>query len=159
MFVGIDWTPLTNNTLEEIEERAVRVSEFRMKIHRTNVQQLEEDLDIIEIFGDPQNYFNSQYATYELKFDYRRENPSAIREFVMRVRNLFRTNPQKIVLFDTLRIRAEDAENNNKLSPFDLLAELLKIEKQVERHDTSKVIVSASMYEELHTALYNLELL
>jgi hypothetical protein len=159
LFKMIDWTPLTQNTLEQIEERAGRVSEFIMKIHRTNIEQLDADLELTKIFGDPQDHFKSTYATYELKFDYRKQSTSEIRKFITKARNLFKRKPQKMSFMDTFKFKAEDTERGNKLAVFDLLADLLKREREVDRKNTSKVLVSSSMYEELHSVLYDLELL
>lgn len=159
LYKMVDWTPLTQNTLEQMEERAGRISEFTMKIHRTNIEQLDSDLELTKIFGDPQEHFKSTYATYEMKFDYRKQSTSEIRKFITKARNLFKRKPQKMSFVDTFRFKAEDTERGNRLALFDLLADLLKREREIERKDTSKVLISSSMYEELHSVLYDLELL
>lgn len=159
LFKIVDWTPLTQNTLEQMEERAGRVSDFILKIHRTNIEQLDAELELTKIFGNPQDHFKSSYATYELKFDYRKQSTSEIRAFISKATKLFKKKPQKMKFVDTFRFKAEDSEIRNKLAIFDLLADLLKREREVERKDTSKTIISSSMYEELHSALYELELL
>src|SRR5690606_24375630 len=64
---------LSTENLADFEDRIHRISEFSMKIHKSNVDRIREmDGDILQAAEATVNHFENEYAQLNFKVDYRK---------------------------------------------------------------------------------------
>ena len=140
----VDMTPLVRDRLESIATRVNRVSKFTVKVHKDNINRIQEiDEGLGTTFYHAQNYSNSDYVTLGLKLDYKEKtDTSTIRESLMNWVRKFISSPEEVENFEQFRIEAEDEENNNKLEVFDLLIDKEQSKISTEKKSSSRTIIS-----------------
>ena len=98
--------------------------------------------------------FNSDYATINLKFDYRKKNDTTEvnRSIFNAIKNLI-SKPAKAELFEVLTVKAEDEEKNNKLEVFDLLVNKVKSIINVEKQPRYRTVISEDLYQKIQSEI------
>jgi hypothetical protein len=148
---------IVKDDLQKLTEKLNRFSEFTVKVHKDNVPKIKKmDKRIWGALKAAQDNFDSDFATLILKYNYkqRSETPFITESFVNLVKHLGKNNKDKY-LFNTLSLKAEDAERNNLLGNFDLLLEKVHSKIKVERKPKYKTLISEDMFEKMMSELYN----
>ena len=81
-------------------------------------------------------------------------NTNNIKKIVNKIIEKFKKDKGSLNMFDTLRVKAEDGDNRNKLREFDLLNIWVTSEVKVEKREKSRAIVSIDMFEKMKKELY-----
>jgi len=137
------------DVLKDLKQRINNVSEMYVKVSKTNVDALKKiDGDLYESMDVLQDHFEQEYAELRLKFDYtnvttNQKSTSKIMKLITKLVG----NKAHLQTFDTLKIKAEDAYNRNKLEAFNLLIDNLSSSVKVEKREKSRVISSSHMFE------------
>ena len=134
--------------LEKIKERINRCSEFSVKVHKDNIDQVVSmDKPLLSGIQEFIDYYNCDYATLNLKFDYRsRQSTKQMNNSIFKLIRKLIKNKEKVELFNHLSIRAEDKDNNYRLETFDLLVDKVKSEIKVERKKRHRTIISKDIF-------------
>lgn len=146
---------LTDENLADLEKRINRVSEFTLKIHKDDLEEvMEADGNIMQAAAATIKHFENEYALLEMKFDYRKfQDTPKIKKSIFGIIKWFEDNPDKRKLFNYLNFKAEDELNNNKLRFFDLVLSKEKSEITVQKKTRSKTIVSEDMFPKMQREL------
>lgn len=147
----IGYSPIVHNDLSRLRDRINRISEFNMKIHKNNIPALREmDGNIFQSANAVVEHFENQYAQIDLKIDYKTfQQTPRIRESVFNVISYLMNNPTQRNIFNYLKFRAEDEENNNRLQTFDLLLDKIYSPIRVQKKKRQKTIISEDIFEKM----------
>lgn len=159
--VKVKYLPIVRNQLESIENRIIRCAEFEVKIHKDNIEAIRDiDTGTYSALKASVEHFNNDYATLKLNFDYKNKTatPEINNVIFKYIRELVK-HKEKVDLFDTLQIVAEDSDRNNKLQAFDLLVDKVKSKVTVEKKEKHRSIVSIDMFEKMYNEMNHLHLL
>lgn len=157
----VRYIPIVRNELASIHNRIVRCSKFEVKIHKNNIEAIRDiDNGIYSALQAATEHYENDYAHLTLNFDYKKKiaTPSINNTIFRFVREL--TNHQeKVDLFETLRVVAEDSERNFKLESFDLLVDKIRSKVRVEKKERHRSIVSNDMFEKMYVEMRNSNIL
>lgn len=141
--------PVIQDVLKTIKNRVKNYSEMIVKVSKTNVGALSKiESGLASSLDNLENYYEQEYAELRLKFDY--TNLATAIKTKSRISSLIDKltgNKKNLDLFDTLKVKAEDSERNNRLQVFDLLIDKLKSEVKVEKREKSRTLNSLDMFE------------
>jgi hypothetical protein len=151
ILIHVGFKPIVKDDLAKLKEKINRFSEFIVKIHKDNIDEIKKmDSKIWGALNASFENFQSEYATLILKFDYKQyvETPY-IKQSVFNLISFLAKNNSKKYLFNKLEIKAEDESKNNLLEHFDLLLEKVNSEIKVERKPKYRTIISIDMFEKM----------
>lgn len=95
-------------------------------------------------------HFDSDYATLDLKFDYRQKaETKKATNVVLKFINKLIESKENVELFNSLWVKAEDADKNNRLEVFDLLVDKVKSQIKVEKKKQFRTVVSADIFQKI----------
>lgn len=155
-----EYIPIVKDSLEELEQRLGKCSEFVVKVHKDNVERIAQmDKATYSVIKTTQDNFDQDYVTVILKYDYRKRDSNSIWGSIRNIRNYLIREPEDKDVFDRLEIKGEDEKKNLRIELFDLLSDKVKDTLYVERKDKSKVLVSIDMLEKMKTVMTNNRLL
>ncbi|PIF62125.1 hypothetical protein [Flavobacterium sp. 11] len=139
---------LTEESFEDLESRINRISEFSLKIHKDNFEEIRGmDGNILQAAEATINNFENEYAVLNFKMDYRKfSDTPQIKRSILNIVHWFEENPDKRNLFNYLNFVAEDETNNNKLRLYDLIVSKVKSEFNVQKKKKAKTIISEDMF-------------
>ena len=151
----VGYTPIVKDELSKLKDKINRCSEFIVKVHKDNIEQIEKlDKKIYSALKKSIDQFKSEYATLILKFDYReRETTTEINKSIFNIIPKLIKDKSKVELFNHLSVRAEDSEKNNRLQNFDLLIDKVRSEIYVEKKKRYRTIISSDIYEKMKSEL------
>jgi hypothetical protein len=143
------------NELEAYKKRIKEISEFYVKIHKDNIAKIKSvDTGLISAVEATIDHFDSEYAEIRMKFDYKKIKPSKIKVTVNNIISYLLKNKEKnIDTFNTLTIKAQDGENDNKLEIFDLLVDRVKSRIKVEKNERHRTVVSIDIYDKMKSEM------
>jgi Txe/YoeB family toxin of Txe-Axe toxin-antitoxin module len=151
----LGYTPIIKNELSQYSRRINRTSEFIVKIHKDNVEKIKNlDTGLYTALKASLEQFESDYALIDLKFDYRqRKETSKINKSIFNVIRSLIKKPEKTELFNTLTVKAEDEDKNNRLEVFDLLVDKVKSKIKVEKQPRYRTIISEDLYQKIQSEI------
>jgi len=153
---NIEVTPLVKDELKTIKDRINRVSRFVVKVHKDKIKEIEEmDGDLYGAITAAEEHYKSEYVELTYKFDYKeRADTKEMNNTIKKLTNFLVRHKSSTETFNTLEVKAEDSQKNNRLEVFDLLIDKVKAEISVERKPKFRTIVSndilPKMQEKLH---------
>mgnify|MGYP005828976029 CR=1 FL=1 len=144
----VKFAPIIKNELASLKKRIKRFSLFVVKIHKDNVPKLKKmDNRLWQAASASVDNFDSDYATINLKFDYRqRTETPLIRKTVFNLIKHFSKNYNDKHLFNQLYMKAEDEEKDNHLAKFDLLIEKVNSTVKVQKKAKYRTLISVDMF-------------
>ncbi|MFC4232159.1 hypothetical protein ACFOW1_09670 [Parasediminibacterium paludis] len=148
----LNYRPVVKNTLETIQERIKKCSEFIVKVHKSNIEQIRSgDLKTYTALKAALDEFDSEYATIVLKFDYQqRVETSEVNKSIFNLVKFLKDNPDKNrKLFNTLQVRSEDKNKNELLEDFDFLLDKEVADISVLKKKNYRSVVSADIFEKM----------
>lgn len=156
---SVGFVPLVKDELKDLKTRINRTSEFIVKVHKDNVAYIQSiDKGLYTALEASIDHFKSEQATVILKFDYRdRVNTKEINGTIDKIINVLIKDKSKTEIFNTLEVKAENSEKNNKLETFDLLVDKVKHEILVEKKKRYRTVVSEDMFPKMKEKLYSLK--
>lgn len=151
----VGFTPIVKDELSKLHDRIRRCSEFVVKVHKDNIEEIKKlDDKIYSALKASIDHFHSDYATLILKFDYRqRKETKEINKSIFNIIRKLIKDKDKTELFNTLSVKAEDSDKNELLENFDLLIDKVKSEVTVEKKKRYKTVVSVDIFEKIKTEL------
>lgn len=157
---GAGYSPIVNGNLTRLKERINRISEFSMKLHKSNLPQLQAmDGQIFQSASAAVGHFENEYANVDLKIDYRNfEDTPVIKKSIFNIISYLSLNPTKRHIFNYIKFRGEDEEKNNVLQTFDLLLDKIYSPVRVQRKKKQKTIISEDMFPKMIFELDKLKL-
>lgn len=152
---SVGFTPIVKDELSKLQERINRCSEFVVKVHKDNIEEIQAlDENIYSALKSSIDHFKSDYATLILKFDYKeKESTPEINKSIFNIVRKLIKDKSKTELFNHLSVKAEDIEKNNLLQNFDLLIDKIKSEIVVEKKKRYRTVVSIDIYEKMKIEL------
>jgi hypothetical protein len=152
----IGFIPVVKDELSKIQERIKRCSEFIVKVHKDNIEEIKSlDDNIYSALKSSIDHFKSDYATLILKFDYKlRPETKEMNKSISNVIGMLIKDRTKIELFNHLSVKAEDADKNNLLENFDLLVDKVKSEVSVEKKNRYRTVVSADIFQKMKSEIF-----
>ena len=146
-----DFYPLTRDDLDNYKNRMHRFSFFLAKVHKDHINRIEKiDSELFSAIDTASSISDAEYVTLYLKYDYTKEkSTSKIKKIANKIIDKLRSDKSFLNVFDTLKVKAEDGNNNNRLKEFDLLNIWVKSEVKVEKREKSRAIISADMFEKM----------
>ena len=150
-FYNLKQIPIVNDDLEGIKERLRKCSEFIVKVHKDNIPYIESiDKDLYSALKASQEHFNCDYATLDLRFDYKhRPNTEKVNKVITTLISKLTRNKKNLDYFNTLQIKSEDKDKDNLLEFFDLLVDRVKSEIYVQKVARYRTIVSIDIIEKM----------
>ncbi|RUT68545.1 hypothetical protein D0817_20690 [Flavobacterium cupreum] len=147
----VGFSAIVNTDLEALKERINRISEFSMKVHKDNIEELKKmDGQIFQSASAATNHFENEYANIDLKIDYRVfSDTPLIKQSVFNIMSYLQKEPSKRHIFNYLKVRAEDKEKNNVLETFDLLLDKIYSPIKVQKKKKQKTIISEDMFQKM----------
>jgi hypothetical protein len=103
-----------------------------------------------------------EYIELYLKFSVNKKKTSMGQEIRKAVSDLITSltkNKEQTNLFDTLRAKAQDSERSLRMTTFDLLADKVSSEIEVQLKPKHKVIVSTDIFEKMQNEYKNKNIL
>jgi hypothetical protein len=151
----IGFTPIVNDELLKMQERINRCSEFKVKVHRDNIEKIKTlDDNIYTALKSSICHFKSEYATLILKFNYKqRTETQEINKSIFNIIRKLIQDRTKTELFNHLSVRAEDSDKNYLLENFDLLLDKVKSEVSIEKQKRYRTVVSADIFEKMKSEI------
>jgi hypothetical protein len=151
-----DFFALTRDDLKNYKSRMHRFSFFLAKVHKDNVLRLNEiDSELFSAISTANSISDAEYVTLSLKYDYANSpSTSKIKTIVNKLIDKLVTDKKYLNVFDTLKVKAEDANNNDKLKEFDLLNIWIQTEVKVQKREKSRSIMSTDLFDKMMTSLY-----
>jgi hypothetical protein len=151
----LGFVPIVKNDLSKLQNRINRCSEFTVKVHKDNIEEVKSlDKNIYSALKASMDHFDNDYTELTLKFDYKKkESTQKINNSIFNLISGIFKERKKAELFNQLYIKAEDNEKNNLLENFDLLVDKFRSEIKVEKKKRYKTIVSADLFEKMQTEL------
>lgn len=151
----VGYVPIVKHELASYKSRINRTSELVVKIHKDNIEKIKGlDKKIYSAAKASIDQFESEYATIELKFDYKkRPATTAVNNSIMNLINKLVQKPERTEYFNILSVKAEDADKNDRLEYFDLLMDKLKSRVKVQKQARYRTIISADMIERMKSEL------
>ena len=142
-----DYMPYTRDDLDNYKNRMHRVSYFLAKVHKDNVNRVKSiDKDLFSAIDTASSISDAEYVTLSLKYDYAKiKGTSKIKEITKRLIEKLTSDKKNVNVFDTLKVKAEDGNNHDKLKEFDLLNIWVQSEVKVEKREKSRAILSTDM--------------
>jgi hypothetical protein len=156
ILTNCEYNPLTRDDLTNYKERIHRCSFFIAKVHKDNVRRINQiDSGLFTALDTASSISDPEYVSISLKYDYKKMgNTNNIKKIVNKIIEKFKKDKGSLNMFDTLRVKAEDGDNRNKLREFDLLNIWVTSEVKVEKREKSRAIVSIDMFEKMKKELY-----
>jgi hypothetical protein len=151
LIVSVGFTPVVKDELPRIQARIKRISEFVVKVHKDNIEEIKNlDDNTYSALKLSMDNFKSEYATLVLKFDYRlsAETQEMKRSLFNLIQGLL-LDRSKSELFNHLSVRAEDSSKDNLLENFDLLIDKVKSEISVQKKQRYRTVVSEEMFDKM----------
>jgi len=151
----LGYSPLVKDELSQYINRINRTSEFIVKIHKDNIEKIKNiDTGIYTAAKAALDQFASEYALLDLKFDYqKKQDTKKVNQSIFNtIRNLIK-KPENAEFFNTLSVKAEDEEKNNKLEVFDLLVNKIKSNIKVQKQPRYRTIISADILEKMQVEI------
>ncbi|KEQ28748.1 hypothetical protein N180_18795 [Pedobacter antarcticus 4BY] len=152
---SLGYSPLVKDELSQYISRINRTSEFIVKIHKDNIERIKDvDTGIYTAAKASLDQFESEYALLDLKFDYqkKKETKKVNQSIFNTIRNLIK-KPENSELFNTLSVKAEDENKNNRLEIFDLLVDKVKSNIKVQKQPRYRTIISADILEKMQAEI------
>ena len=148
---GIKYKPVVKNELKKLRERLGKCSELIVSVHKDNVDAIANmDRKTYSGLKLMKDQFNPEYATLSLKFDYRqRPDTAEVNSSIGNLITKLLQKPERVSLFNILKAKAEDRENNLKLELFDLLIDRVQSRISVEKVPKYRTVVSVDMFEQM----------
>ena len=156
----IGYLPIVKDELSKLQSRIKRCSEFKVKVHKDNVKEIEKmDNRLYSALKSSTDHFKSDYATLILKFDYRqREFTDSMNNSLNNIIRNIISDKKKTELFNILSVKAEDRDNNNLLQTFDLLIDKVKSKIKVEKKKRYRTVVSEDILEKMKIEMSKIKL-
>lgn len=147
--------PVVKDELSSIKERINRCSEFIVKVHKDNIEEIQTiDNNLYSALKSSIEHFQSDFATLILKFDYKqRQETEEVNNSIFNIIKGFKKDKKKAYLFNTLQLRAEDSNKNDLLENFDLLIDKLKSEIYVLKKAKYRTVVSDDIFSKMKSEL------
>lgn len=158
---GIVFKPMVRDDLSKFKERMNRISRFIVRVHKDNLAEIKKHSKKLATSLEAANAaVDSDYIEVEYKLDYTKKTSSEtpVRRTVFGLINWLATRKDDAILFEKLRVDAEDIEKNNALEAFDLLVDKVSSRIKVERKPQHKVLVSDDMFRKMKSELTRLKL-
>jgi len=151
----VGFTPIVKNELSKLQDRIKRCSEFIVKVHKDNIEEIKAlDDNVYSALKASMDHFHSDYATLILKFDYRqRQETKEINKSIFNIVRKLVKDKTKTELFNTLSVKAEDSDKNELLENFDLLVDKVRSEISVEKKKRYRTVVSIDIFEKIKSEL------
>jgi hypothetical protein len=147
----IEYTPILKDELAKMRDKIQRCSEFIAKVHKDNIAKIQDiDMGMYSALETSKEHFQSDYVTISLNFDYRkRESTGAIKSVILQIISKLLQDKKRVGYFNTLKVKAENRDNYNRLEIFNLLVDKVESEIHVERRKRYRTIVSSDMFEKM----------
>ena len=151
---------ISNNDLASVQARIRKCSEFVVKVHKDNIAEIQNvDTGLYSALKASIDHFQTDFATIILKFDFRqRQETNEVNKVIKNIIKVFKRNPDKKELFNSLHFKSEDTENNNLLEVFDLLVDKLKCEVSVLKKERYRTVVSEDIFQKMKSELIKAKL-
>jgi hypothetical protein len=158
--VSAIWIPIVRSDMQAMLDSMNRCSEILVKVHRDRIQEIESiDEGIFSAMRIATEEFGNDYATLTLNYDYRKSpaTPEATSLLTKLVR-AFIGNPEKMTIFDTIEVRAENRNKNNKMEAYDLLVDKVKSRIFVQKTAKHRTVISSDIYDKIRAELHTLNI-
>lgn len=151
----VGFKPIVKDELSQLKNRIRRCSEFTVKVHKDNIEEIKAlDDNIYSALIASIDHFKSEYATLTLKFDYKqRPETNEINKSIFNIVRKLIKDKDKTELFNTLSVKAEDRDKNELLETFDLLVDKVRSEISVEKKKRYRTVVSTDIFEKIKMEL------
>ena len=152
---SLGYSPIVKDELSQYISRINRTSEFIVKIHKDNIEEIKDiDTGIYTAAKAALNQFESEYALLDMKFDYRKKTDTKkVNQSIFNtIRNLIK-KPENTEFFNILSVKAEDENKNNRLEVFDLLVDKVKSNIKVQKQPRYRTIISADIFEKMQSEI------
>lgn len=152
---SLGYSPIIKDELSQYINRINRTSEFIVKIHKDNIEEVKDiDTGIYTAAKAALDQFESEYALLDMKFDYQKKTDTKkVNQSIFNtIRNLIK-KPENIELFNILSVKAEDENKNNRLEVFDLLVDKVKSNIKVQKQPRYRTIISADIFEKMQAEI------
>jgi DNA-binding Lrp family transcriptional regulator len=152
---------VNGNVLSEVERRMGRVGEIHMKVPKDNIGQLQKvEGQVASMFQTAQDYADTDAVTIDLNFNAKRRQQTNQAEGILRtLTKVLRLNKGASDAFDSLTVKVEDNEHNNRMQIFDLLADKAKTTITVNKKPSGAGLDSVDIFEKIATAMNRLNYL
>lgn len=147
----VGFTPIVRDELSKIKERINRCSEFIVKVHKDNIEEIKSlDDKIHTVLKLSREHFNNDYATLSLKYDYKvKHDTKEINDSIFNLISKLMKDKTKVELFNTLSVKAEDSDKNNNLEIFDLLIDKVRSVVTVQKKERYRTVISEDIYDKM----------
>lgn len=146
----VGFTPIVRDDLKSFQERIKRCSEFVVKVHKDNIEQIKKvDSNTYSALKATMKLFENEYSTLVLKFDYRNHKTTKVNRSIKNIITDLIKHKDHSAFFNTLSVRAEDGDNEDILNDFDLLLDKVKSEIKVLKKFRYKTVVSNDILEKM----------
>lgn len=149
------YKPIVKDELAKMKERIGTCSTIDIRVHKDNISQIENlDNKFYTSLKAVSAQYQPQYIEIKLRFSYR--NLTKVQKVKRSISNIIDglvEDKNNLNLFETLKIRAMNRENNFKMELFDLLIDKVESEVEVQRKSKHKVIISADMFEKIKSCM------
>ena len=154
---NVNYILRVKDEIDKLKEKIGTCSTIDVKVHKNNIAQIESvDKGLFSSIRDIRKQFEADYIELKLRFSYKkRKTPQKIQGSITNVLESLVEDKNKLLLFDTFKIRALDRSNNFSMALFDLLEEKVESEVSVQRKPKHKVVISVDMFELLKQELLN----
>lgn len=152
---SVGFAPMVKDELKTVKERINKCSEFIVKVHKDNISAIQDiDAGLWTSLNSSIAHYKSEYGLIRLKFDYReRTNTKEIKSTIDKLVDALIKDKNNVELFNTLEVKAEDSEKNNRLEIFDLLVDKIKHKLKVEKNPRYRTVVSNDMFPKMEQKL------
>lgn len=143
--------PLTNDIVIDYGKRINKISFFIAKVHKDNVGRMEKySKGVFSALKTASTISESEYLTIQFNIDTRKAaKTTKLKNLVLKIASTFSKNNKSNEDFETLKIKAEDTENGNRIKDFDLLNVWIKSVLKVDKKPNSRVIVSIDIFDKM----------
>ncbi|MDX9883170.1 MAG: hypothetical protein RBS73_14000 [Prolixibacteraceae bacterium] len=154
-FEKLDYNPYSRDDLPKYKRRINRISTLIAKVHKDNYKRINDfDRELFDAFDTANKISESEYVTLDFKYGYHELKGSMkIRGKIMNIIDRLISDKTATNVFDTLKVKAEDEDHNNRIKEFDLLNIWVKSELKVEKKTKSRAIVSADIFQKMQDEL------
>lgn len=146
--------PISNDDLKSTDGKINRVSLVVAKVHKNNIARVKKfDADLFTAFQSASEASYAEYVTLEFKYDYKKvQGGQPIRSLVHKL--IGQLANKKSHPFEILKVKGENAHNNNLLRDFDLLNLWVKSKINIEKRPKTRTLISSDAYDKIKGALF-----
>ena len=162
---NVNFTTLVRDEISTFENRMGFITAFSMRVHKNYIPQIESiSPDAVTGLKMIESQFDAEYVEVNMRFKAKKKVKSQnveqpitqpIVEVFTKLRDAIIKDKNKTNLFDKLEAKARDYEKNLRVSLFDLLADKVTSEINVQKKPKQRVILSDDMFSKMKIEYIN----